>query len=184
MGGNKRIKYPAHPSLYFCNILRGYEDGWVEFMDKKKAREVAAMLNGQPLGSKNRGFYEHDLWTIKCAASPLLPAAASCMLACGQSADDLQILVQVQVAALDRCDPPSPHLHPPFSPSPRALPHRCFPHFTEKLAYDREVQRQREQAELMQGKKERDAYVAAVHKVRGDVYTFFTWNSPLAGARF
>ena len=38
--------------------------------------------------------------------------------------------------------------------------------FTEKLAYDREVQRQREQAELMQGKKERDAYVAAVHKVR------------------
>ena len=38
--------------------------------------------------------------------------------------------------------------------------------FAEKLAYDREVQRQREQAELMQGKKERDAYVAAVHKVR------------------
>jgi hypothetical protein len=83
MGGNKRIKCfahpslyfcnilrPAHPSLYFCNILRGYEDGWVEFMDKKKAREVAAMLNGQPLGSKNRGFYEHDLWTIKCAAFP------------------------------------------------------------------------------------------------------------------
>ena len=50
MGGNKRIKY---------------EDGWVEFMDKKKARQVAAMLNGQPIGSKNRGFYEHDLWTIK-----------------------------------------------------------------------------------------------------------------------
>ena len=73
MGGNKRIKCPAHPSLYFCNILRGYEDGWVEFMDKKKAREVAAMLNGQPLGSKNRGFYEHDLWTIKCAAFPPAP---------------------------------------------------------------------------------------------------------------
>ena len=41
----------------------------------------------------------------------------------------------------------------------------CPDVFTEKLAYDREVQRQREQAELMQGKKERDAYVAAVHKV-------------------
>lgn len=54
MGGNKRVKY---------------EDGWVEFADKKKARQVAAMLNGQPIGSKNRGFYEHDLWTIKCAAS-------------------------------------------------------------------------------------------------------------------
>ena len=38
-------------------------------------------------------------------------------------------------------------------------------HCTEKLAYDREVQRQREQAELMQGKKERDAYISAVHKV-------------------
>jgi ESF2/ABP1 family protein len=50
LGGNKRIKY---------------EDGWVEFMDKRKARQVAAMLNGQPIGSKNRGFYEHDLWTIK-----------------------------------------------------------------------------------------------------------------------
>lgn len=55
MGGNKRVKY---------------EDGWVEFMDKKKARRVAAMLNGQPIGSKNRGFYEHDLWTIKYAWSP------------------------------------------------------------------------------------------------------------------
>ena len=53
MGGNKRVKY---------------EDGWVEFMDKKKARRVAAMLNGQPIGSKNRGFYEHDLWTIKYAS--------------------------------------------------------------------------------------------------------------------
>jgi len=50
MGGNKRVKY---------------EDGWVEFMDKKKARQVASMLNGQPMGNKNRGFFEHDLWTIK-----------------------------------------------------------------------------------------------------------------------
>ena len=40
----------------------------MEFMDKKKARRVAAMLNGQPIGSKNRGFYEHDLWTIKYAS--------------------------------------------------------------------------------------------------------------------
>jgi ESF2/ABP1 family protein len=68
MGGNKRVKY---------------EDGWVEFADKKKARQVAAMLNGQPIGSKNRGFYEHDLWTIKYVAS-----ASFCSRANNHSVDD------------------------------------------------------------------------------------------------
>ena len=65
MGGNKRVKY---------------EDGWVEFMDKKKARQVAVMLNGQPMGSKNRGFFEHDLWTMK--STPLPPPWANAAL-CG-----------------------------------------------------------------------------------------------------
>ncbi len=115
---------PAHPSLYFCNILRGYEDGWVEFMDKKKARQVAAMLNGQPLGSKNRGFYEHDLWTIKCAACLLLAR----WRAKEALTNELQIPVQVQVAALDRFAQPTPTPPPPpptHTPSPPSLTPRA-----------------------------------------------------------
>ena len=70
-----------------------------------------------------------------------------------------QVPLQVQVAPPHRHDPPARQA------AAHATSHDCLLLFTEKLAYDREVQRQREQAELMQGKKERDAYVAAVHKV-------------------
>jgi hypothetical protein len=89
MGGNKRVKY---------------EDGWVEFADKKKARRVAAMLNGQPIGSKNRGFYEHDLWTIKYASPP---AQSPRLLAAMRHRSVVltvtrQVPLKVQVEALDR----------------------------------------------------------------------------------
>ena len=69
-----------------------------------------------------------------------------------------QVSLKVQVAASDGCELRFKLL---LQPQSCTCPHA----FTEKLAYDQEVQRQRAQAELMQGKKERDAYVAAVHKV-------------------
>ncbi|GFE53649.1 pre-rRNA-processing factor esf2 [Babesia ovis] len=51
MGGNKKLKF-VH--------------GWVEFLDKKDAKLVAAHLNGQPVGEKKRhNFWRDDLWNLK-----------------------------------------------------------------------------------------------------------------------
>ena len=50
MGGNKR---------------QSYVDGWVEFADKKIAKQVASMLNTQPIGGKQASFYSSDLWSLK-----------------------------------------------------------------------------------------------------------------------
>lgn len=52
-GGNKKLRY---------------SQGWIEFMNKKDAREVAAMLNSQPMvtgkGSQ-RSHFAADLWNLK-----------------------------------------------------------------------------------------------------------------------
>jgi ESF2/ABP1 family protein len=46
-----------------------YTEGWVEFEDKHVARAAAVLLNGTPIGaasgSKKRGFFASDLWTIR-----------------------------------------------------------------------------------------------------------------------
>ncbi|GBE59789.1 pre-rRNA-processing ESF2 [Babesia ovata] len=51
LGGNKKVKF-VH--------------GWIEFLDKKVAKLVAARLNGQPVGEKKRhNFWRDDLWNLK-----------------------------------------------------------------------------------------------------------------------
>mmetsp|Transcript_10886 Transcript_10886/g.17828 ORF Transcript_10886/g.17828 Transcript_10886/m.17828 type:complete len:246 (+) Transcript_10886:88-825(+) len=42
-----------------------YTDGWVEFEDRRVARQVAESLNGQQVGGKRRNFHHSDLWTMK-----------------------------------------------------------------------------------------------------------------------
>lgn len=44
---------------------RNFVEGWVEFMDKKVAKRVAATLNGVQVGGKRRAEYYHSLWSIK-----------------------------------------------------------------------------------------------------------------------
>ncbi|KAL3172899.1 hypothetical protein MRX96_049573 [Rhipicephalus microplus] len=44
---------------------RNFVEGWVEFMDKKMAKRVAATLNGVQVGGKRRAEYYHSLWSIK-----------------------------------------------------------------------------------------------------------------------
>uniref|UniRef100_A0A6M2CP22 Activator of basal transcription 1 n=1 Tax=Rhipicephalus microplus TaxID=6941 RepID=A0A6M2CP22_RHIMP len=44
---------------------RNFVEGWVEFMDKKIAKRVAATLNGVQVGGKRRAEYYHSLWSIK-----------------------------------------------------------------------------------------------------------------------
>ncbi|CAI7841382.1 unnamed protein product, partial [Closterium sp. NIES-54] len=44
---------------------KNFTEGWVEFARKRDAKRVAALLNGQPMGGKNRSHHRFDLWTIK-----------------------------------------------------------------------------------------------------------------------
>ncbi|XP_070683476.1 uncharacterized protein [Malus domestica] len=38
---------------------------WVEFSDKRVAKRVANMLNGEQIGGKKRSSFYYDLWNIK-----------------------------------------------------------------------------------------------------------------------
>ncbi|KAG6889023.1 hypothetical protein C0992_006719 [Termitomyces sp. T32_za158] len=42
-----------------------YTEGWVEFKDKKVARQVAEVLNAQPIGGKKGTRWHDDVWTMK-----------------------------------------------------------------------------------------------------------------------
>lgn len=44
---------------------KSYSEGWIEFEDKKIAKRVVRMLNGQNMGSKRRSKYFYDLWNLK-----------------------------------------------------------------------------------------------------------------------
>ena len=45
---------------------KSYTEGWVEFVEKRMAKRVARMLNGQQMGGlKKRSKYYSDLWTMK-----------------------------------------------------------------------------------------------------------------------
>ena len=47
------------------NKNKCFTEGWVEFEDKKVAKQVAESLNGTRIGGKKRDFYAEDLWSIK-----------------------------------------------------------------------------------------------------------------------
>jgi ESF2/ABP1 family protein len=49
---------PAHTG-------KNFTEGWIEFEDKAVAKQVAAALNGQPIGGKKRSAYHFDLWNLK-----------------------------------------------------------------------------------------------------------------------
>jgi len=53
-----RRKYTSTKKAHFT-------EGWVEFMDKRVARTVAEMLNGQPIGGKKGTRFREDVWTLK-----------------------------------------------------------------------------------------------------------------------
>ncbi|KAK6144036.1 hypothetical protein DH2020_020856 [Rehmannia glutinosa] len=47
--------------------FRGQEfsEGWVEFTDKKVAKRVFGMLNGEQIGGRKRSSFYYDLWNFK-----------------------------------------------------------------------------------------------------------------------
>ncbi|KAL9227674.1 hypothetical protein vseg_003335 [Gypsophila vaccaria] len=44
---------------------QGFSEGWVEFSDKRVAKRVANMLNGEQIGGKKRSQFYYDIWNIK-----------------------------------------------------------------------------------------------------------------------
>jgi ESF2/ABP1 family protein len=42
-----------------------FTEGWIEFEDKKVARNTALALNNNIIGGKKRGYYHDDIWNIK-----------------------------------------------------------------------------------------------------------------------
>ncbi|TPX67894.1 hypothetical protein SpCBS45565_g03519 [Spizellomyces sp. 'palustris'] len=55
----------ARRKKYRHNKRQNYTEGWVEFLDKKVARQVATLLNGKQIGGKKRSFYYDDIWNMK-----------------------------------------------------------------------------------------------------------------------
>lgn len=47
------------------NSGKNFTEGWVEFANKKDAKKIAKMLNGEPMGGKKRSAYYYDLWNIR-----------------------------------------------------------------------------------------------------------------------
>ena len=50
---------------YGGNTGKNFTEGWVEFLDKKKARRCAEMLNGTQIGGRRRNAHYSDLWMLK-----------------------------------------------------------------------------------------------------------------------
>lgn len=51
--------------MHLSSAGKKFTEGWVEFADKRIAKRVAVMLNGQKIGGKRRSAYYDDLWNIK-----------------------------------------------------------------------------------------------------------------------
>ncbi|KAE9612569.1 putative RNA recognition motif domain-containing protein [Lupinus albus] len=54
---------PSKPSRRSQNTA--FTEGWVEFTNKRVAKRVAEMLNGEQMGGKKRSSFHYDLWNIK-----------------------------------------------------------------------------------------------------------------------
>ncbi|EGD76658.1 hypothetical protein PTSG_08008 [Salpingoeca rosetta] len=62
---------PEDPKIRKRRMERGgskktnFSEGWVEFIKKKTAKKVAAMLNGSLVGGKKNNFHHDFLWNMK-----------------------------------------------------------------------------------------------------------------------
>lgn len=68
---NRIYLVPEDKTVYKRRVKKGgnknmkYIEGWVEFVDKKIAKDVAEILNNQIVGGKKRNYYHDDIWNIK-----------------------------------------------------------------------------------------------------------------------
>lgn len=47
------------------NKKRMYTDGWVEFTDRRQAKQAVELLNARPIGGKKGSFYRDDVWSMR-----------------------------------------------------------------------------------------------------------------------
>lgn len=47
------------------NRKQSYTEGWIEFLDKKVAKQIAKMLNTKQIGGRKRDYYHDDIWNLK-----------------------------------------------------------------------------------------------------------------------
>ncbi|RPB29401.1 hypothetical protein L211DRAFT_832104 [Terfezia boudieri ATCC MYA-4762] len=68
---NRIFLSPEDPTSHSRRVKFGgnkktlYEEGWVEFTDKKVAKLVAETLNATIIGGKKGSYYHDDVWNIK-----------------------------------------------------------------------------------------------------------------------
>lgn len=68
---NRIFLAPEDPMAHQRRVRNGgnkkkmYTEGWVEFVSKKDAKDVCAMLNAQTIGGKKGSYYRDDIWTLK-----------------------------------------------------------------------------------------------------------------------
>jgi ESF2/ABP1 family protein len=67
--GSKQFKEGTLLLVFFICKIHGIDTqwflGWIEFADKKIAKQVAESLNNTPIGGKKGDFYHDDIWNLK-----------------------------------------------------------------------------------------------------------------------
>ncbi|KAF9093733.1 RNA-binding ATPase activator esf2 [Mortierella sp. AD031] len=58
-------KVAARRKKYGGNKKQNFTEGWVEFLDKTIAKQVAKSLNATIIGGSKKSFYHDDMWNIK-----------------------------------------------------------------------------------------------------------------------
>ncbi|KAF8940652.1 hypothetical protein EDD21DRAFT_375979 [Dissophora ornata] len=58
-------KVAARRKKYGGNKKQNFTEGWVEFMDKSVAKQVAMSLNTTIIGGNKNSYYHDDMWNIK-----------------------------------------------------------------------------------------------------------------------
>ncbi|KAI5837616.1 hypothetical protein DFP73DRAFT_310497 [Morchella snyderi] len=68
---NRIFLAPEDPKAYARRVRfggnkkRNFDEGWVEFVNKKDAKLVAETLNATPIGGKKGSYYYDDVWNLK-----------------------------------------------------------------------------------------------------------------------
>ncbi|EON97626.1 putative pre-rrna-processing protein esf2 protein [Phaeoacremonium minimum UCRPA7] len=67
---NRIFLAPEDPAVYTRRVRSGgnkkksYTEGWVEFVNKKEAKEACQLLNAQTIGGKKGSYYRDDIWNL------------------------------------------------------------------------------------------------------------------------
>lgn len=67
---NRIFLAPEDPAAYTRRVRGGgnkkksYTEGWVEFVNKKEAKEACQLLNAQTIGGKKGSYYRDDIWNL------------------------------------------------------------------------------------------------------------------------